>query len=112
MVKGKKKQLTREQIDGITESNSWDKMWAIRGEWGIKNIAEGVPFRGKCGRKKCVRVRKITEKGPNFDVLIREEKIEGVILRLKKKACRDDRIPNECIRYVWEWKSKMRNVHV
>lgn len=42
---------------------------------------------------KYVRVRKITEKGQNFDVLIREEKMEGVIMRLKKKAGRDDRIP-------------------
>lgn len=68
-------------------------MWEIRGEWGIKCNSEGVPFRGKCGREKYVRVRKITEKGQNFDVLIREEKMEGVIMRLKKKAGRDDRIP-------------------
>lgn len=36
LVKLKKKEFAQKQIEDLTESNSWDKMWEIIGKWGVR----------------------------------------------------------------------------
>jgi len=72
-------------------------------DWDMKLIAEYHPGLSEGTRTQKERYGEYRAGGvvsERFDMVFREEEVERVIGNLKKKkACGDDRVPNECMKY-------------
>lgn len=138
-IRLKKRDYRRAEIEDLTTGNSWDRVWEAIGEWRVRRgdsalktrngreigavdewdkglIGEYHPDLSLDEKEEWESYQRTRMKGRvnvKFDVGLREEEVEEVIARLKKKkACGDDRIPNESTKHVWSaWKEGMMKVY-